>query len=334
MFINCPHCQALVATDPATDLPPLRCPRCAVVLREAARIPDPEAARAPTDAGDTADAAFAQAIGSATPLPTESLATADPAADTDAPDPYEADVPAMPAPLTLSTVEDAGKPQPVAGTGSDPEADAIRTSAASEAEPDPELDSGPDPNHAPAPTPVSAAAPASGKPAPNFARVRAPSAAAHGLHRWLLPSVIAGLSLLLMLQWILADREQLATDARWRPLVMQLCGVLRCSLPPWREPGAFALLDRDVRPHPSVPGALRVSATFRNDARWAQAWPDVVLTLSDVEGHAVGARAFAAGEYLGTAPTQNELASGQAATIRMDVLEPAPRVVAFAFDFR
>ena len=32
MFINCRHCNALVATDPATDLPPERCPRCAGVL--------------------------------------------------------------------------------------------------------------------------------------------------------------------------------------------------------------------------------------------------------------------------------------------------------------
>ena len=28
MFINCPNCSALVATDLATDLPPERCPRC------------------------------------------------------------------------------------------------------------------------------------------------------------------------------------------------------------------------------------------------------------------------------------------------------------------
>ncbi|MDN5782674.1 MAG: hypothetical protein L0H23_11775, partial [Luteimonas sp.] len=34
MFINCPLCKALVATDPATDLPPEHCPRCAAKLRE------------------------------------------------------------------------------------------------------------------------------------------------------------------------------------------------------------------------------------------------------------------------------------------------------------
>ena len=32
------------------------------------------------------------------------------------------------------------------------------------------------------------------------------------------------------------------------------------------------------------PGALRVQAGFRNEAPWPQAWPELVLTLSDVEG--------------------------------------------------
>src|SRR3546814_7800378 len=33
MFINCPFCKALVATNPATDQPPEHCPRCAAKLR-------------------------------------------------------------------------------------------------------------------------------------------------------------------------------------------------------------------------------------------------------------------------------------------------------------
>jgi hypothetical protein len=34
MFINCPYCRALVATDLATDLPPQLCPECKGPLRE------------------------------------------------------------------------------------------------------------------------------------------------------------------------------------------------------------------------------------------------------------------------------------------------------------
>ena len=56
MFVNCKHCNALVATDPATDLPPERCPRCAGVLREpvgAAATAAPAGASVPADAMPT-----------------------------------------------------------------------------------------------------------------------------------------------------------------------------------------------------------------------------------------------------------------------------------------
>jgi hypothetical protein len=102
-------------------------------------------------------------------------------------------------------------------------------------------------------------------------------------------------------------------------------------LPPWREPAAFTVLAREVRPHPSTPGALRVTATFRNDARWAQPWPQVRLTLSDVNGNAVAARDFNARDYLGAVPAQVELRSGQSASIAIDVVEPESRSVAFDF---
>jgi hypothetical protein len=46
---------------------------------------------------------------------------------------------------------------------------------------------------------------------------------------------------------------------------------------------------------------LHVSASFRNDARWEQPWPTVLLTLSDMDGRQVGLRAFSPADYLGKA---------------------------------
>lgn len=170
---------------------------------------------------------------------------------------------------------------------------------------------------------------------PSF--ISPPSAAALAQRRrrdWRGPAIIAALSLLLVVQILLADRDALAASARWRPLVSNACMVLRCEVPAWREPGAMTLVDRDVRPHPARAGALRVKATFRNDARWAQAWPVLVLTLSDVDGRVVGARAFQPREYLGHEPEHATIGSQQAAQVAMDILEPMPGVVAFTFDFR
>jgi hypothetical protein len=77
-----------------------------------------------------------------------------------------------------------------------------------------------------------------------------------------------------------------------------------------------------------------VSAGFRNDARWAQPWPALLLTLSDADGRIAGERAFRPDEYLATPPTQEGLGSGQVAKVSFDVIEPTRDVVAFTFDFR
>ena len=59
------------------------------------------------------------------------------------------------------------------------------------------------------------------------------------------------------------------------------------------------------------------------------------MSLSDIDGRVLGTRAFTPNEYLGDAAgTQPSLAPGQTAAISLAVVEPAPGVVAFSFDFR
>ncbi|MDR6674172.1 DUF3426 domain-containing protein [Xanthomonas sp. 1678] len=145
---------------------------------------------------------------------------------------------------------------------------------------------------------------------------------------------LAGLGLLLALQILIADRQRLGADARWRPWVAGVCQVLRCSLPPWREPSAFTMLSREVRPLPGRAGTLQIQATFRNDARWAQAWPLLQLSLADADGRTIGSRVLRPEEYLGrTRPDAATLAPGQSAQVAFQVREPAAETAAFSFEF-
>ena len=175
----------------------------------------------------------------------------------------------------------------------------------------------------PEPAPAAATTASTG---PAFA---APTAAGRGRWRW---PLIALLALLLGLQILLADRARLAADPGWRPVVENLCGALGCTLPAWHEPTAFLMLDRQIRPA-DTPGVLRVDATFRNDARWAQDWPALQLALSDADGRVLGSAAFTPEQYLGAAPA-TRLAPGQSAQASFLVREPAPGSVAFSFEFR
>ena len=94
------------------------------------------------------------------------------------------------------------------------------------------------------------------------------------------------------------------------------------------------MLSREVSPIRGLSGGLQVQASFRNDARWAQSWPVLVLSLSDADGRIVGERAFTSREYLGADATQKELGAGQSAQIALQLHEPNPDVVAFSFEFR
>lgn len=296
MFINCPYCKALVSTDPVTDLPPVRCPHCDSMLRR-----DPDA----LDEDETQ------------PLDVAALLRTPYAAGAPAASPTTAD-----AAVTDAAVTDAAvaRSEELVEVEQHTDARAPGTTPAAAA--------------ATATAPAVAASPARPRRTrgmPSF--VHGPARPAGPRERWL-PIAVGALSVLLALQLLLADRARLAGDAHWRPLLEAVCGALRCDLPPWREPAAFTLVQRDVRQHPSLPGVLRVTATFRNDARWAQPWPRLRLTLTDGNGRAAGERSFDAREYLGGAPSQPLLAGGESAAVAMDILEPASDIVGYDFTFR
>ena len=179
------------------------------------------------------------------------------------------------------------------------------------------------------------ASPGSTVAAPSFAREsRAHTAPPADTQRWQWGLVLA-LALLLGLQIILADRAKLAADAGTRPLVSGLCTVLQCTLPAWHEPSAFSMLSRDIRPVPGQAGALQVQTSFRNDARWAQAWPALRLSLSDADGRVIGRRTLQPAEYLGPdADPQARLEPGQSAQVSFRLREPAAATVAFSFEFQ
>ena len=154
--------------------------------------------------------------------------------------------------------------------------------------------------------------------------------ALRGLAGWALAVVLA---LVLAVQVMIADRARLAGDATWRPRVERLCAALGCDLPAWREPEALRVTARDVRPHPSVPGALLITASFSNQAQFAQAWPQLELTLTDLDGQSLGLRRFTPAEYLGSEPRSERIAPGQSAIVSLEIADPGMRALAFGIEF-
>lgn len=170
--------------------------------------------------------------------------------------------------------------------------------------------------------------------APSFARMRA-APDGRPRRRWPLWLAAGGLAALLGLQLLVSQREQLAADAGWRPLVSAVCSMLGCTLPAWHEPAAWTMLSRDVAPVATEPGVLEVTAAFRNQARWPQRPPVIMLSLTDRHGRTVAARAFTPDEYQGdTMDPGLPLNSGEAMQVSFRIHEPEAEIVAFSFAFR
>lgn len=165
--------------------------------------------------------------------------------------------------------------------------------------------------------------------APRFARQPEP-----GTRRW--PWITACLLLLLALgaQIAWAERDALVSDPNVGPMLRQVCNGLGCQLPLVQDTKRLSLLARDVQAHPSVPGALLITASLRNDAAFAQPYPVVDITLSDANGKRLAMRRLRPSEYLGEgAVLQRGIAPGDIAALLLEVEDPDGKAVAFEFAF-
>ena len=166
---------------------------------------------------------------------------------------------------------------------------------------------------------------------PAFARARRVRQATRN---WPWTLGATGLLLALLAQIGYAERTSLLDDARVRLVLDRICDQFGCHLPLRHEPAKLELLSRDIRPHPSVPHALIISATLRNDAEFAQAFPGVEISLSDLDENRIAMRRFLPQEYLGDAHSiASGLAPGATAALVFEVADPGKNAVAFEFRF-
>lgn len=149
---------------------------------------------------------------------------------------------------------------------------------------------------------------------------------------WALACIVLAVVLALQLGW--AFRNTLLTRAPSSEWLRAACATLHCSLPLVAAPRQIHLLDSNVQTHPSMPHALLISASVRNDARFAQPWPVVVLTLSNARGERVAMRRLQPRQYLDdVAARARGLAPGASAVLVLEVTDPGTQAVAFEFAF-
>ena len=126
--------------------------------------------------------------------------------------------------------------------------------------------------------------------------------------RLVLPSVqpwVWGMAGMLLLVTLLAQTTYFLRDSlvsQWpqtRPVLEQACATLGCTLSLPKNLALLKIIGSDLQTEAN--GKLTLSLTLGNRAGHAQAWPVLVLTLTDQRNRPLARRSFAPSEYLGDA---------------------------------
>lgn len=158
--------------------------------------------------------------------------------------------------------------------------------------------------------------------------------AASGERHWPWALACCLLLTLLLAQSAWATRDALIRNPTVGSWLRSSCAVLNCRLPLVSAPQRLRLLASNVQAHPSVPNALTISASIRNDAKFAQPYPVVTITLADAQGQRVAMRRLQPQEYLDDrAALHRGLAPGATAVLLLEFADPGDKAVAFEFDF-
>jgi len=141
---------------------------------------------------------------------------------------------------------------------------------------------------------------------------------------WGAASVLLGLLLLAQTTYYLRD-TLVSRLPQTRPAFEQACAVLGCTLSLPKNLALLQIVGSDLQTEAS--GRLKLTLTLGNRAGHAQAWPVLVLTLTDQRNRPLARRSFAPSEYLGDA---QRIAAGippgseQALSLPLTVRDLAP----------
>lgn len=119
-----------------------------------------------------------------------------------------------------------------------------------------------------------------------------------------------------------------------RPLIEQLCAISGCELTLQRAPEQITITQRDLRTHPTIPGALLINITLSNDAPFTQPYPELKLSFFDLNQRLLATRTFQPPEYLSQQiDLNNGFPADRPLSTTIELIDPDKRAVNFKFEF-
>lgn len=153
---------------------------------------------------------------------------------------------------------------------------------------------------------------------------------------WSLVLLVLTAAAVLQATWLF--RDEMATQPWLRGWVEGVCEVLGCSVAAPFEPEHIEVTGRFLEAHPQQDGYLVLGATLVNRHDRPIRYPEVLVELEDLDGHATGAQWFTPHRYLGDgrlrARLDRGMPPGQEIPLRLVFEAPEAGADSFSMEFR
>ena len=89
-----------------------------------------------------------------------------------------------------------------------------------------------------------------------------------------------------------------------KPALIHYCGLIKCDVPLPQHADLIGIESSELEADPGHEGWITLNALLRNRASYAQAFPNLELTLTDSHDQALARRTFRPGDYLSPPESQ------------------------------
>ncbi|KEA65543.1 putative transmembrane protein [Marinobacterium lacunae] len=148
---------------------------------------------------------------------------------------------------------------------------------------------------------------------------------------WALASILA--LLVLAGQYLWFERATLAHTPDLHPIYALACDTIPCALGP-QAYGSIVNQRMVVRPHPAFADALSIDIELRNDAAFAQPYPALDLTFTDLKGRLVAHRVFQPREYLASGSAGELMQPMTPVHVQLEITDPGVRAISYELNLR
>jgi len=135
-------------------------------------------------------------------------------------------------------------------------------------------------------------------------------------------------------QLVYFNKDRLLRDTRTKNLLSTVCARLDCELPVVRDPSLLRSTFLDVSSHPDYESLLLVRFSIRNTALFAQPFPSVDMTFSNIRHQPIAGRRFYPGHYLDASLLSHlTIPAGAEVQGTLEILDPGVESVNYTVEF-